>query len=78
MPEIALYAQLTISLAHSSAITSGEIRTGTFAVAKKATTSCSLRPRAVSSAPALVSGPITRSPRPWCRTTPGPGIAVAT
>ena len=34
--------------------------------------------RAASCAAAASSAPITRSPRPWCLTTPGSGIAVAT
>jgi hypothetical protein len=39
-----------------------------------------LQPRAsaASAAAAASIGPITRSPRPWCCTSPGPGIAVAT
>jgi hypothetical protein len=65
--ESALYAQLTISLAHSAPATFSEMSTGTPA-ARNAAAMASL----------CLLGPITSSPRPWWRTWPAPGMSTAT
>ena len=59
-------------------MTSAEIRTGTLRGREEVDQRLQARgQRRVRGAGGSI-GPMTRSPRPWCVTRPGSGIAVAT